>query len=165
LPVFFGTDARRTISVIDRRWRPPAGNGMQTLERDAQSVPHEATAVVRKIIYVDFTDPARQDLLQYWVKRAGYRVHEGSPMALPPDVGVPPGAELLLTDRFGPGLQGEATVCQLKTRRPGLRVIVCGCGTAAELAQLSLARVAGADATLATPFDRDHVLQLLGRLA
>jgi hypothetical protein len=71
--------------------------------------------------------------------------------------------EIFVTDRFGPGLQGEIPPAQLKATRPAMRMIVLGCGDTRELAQLSLARVAGVDATLATPLHRDDLLDALRR--
>ncbi len=110
-----------------------------------------------RTVIVDCTDPARQDLVAYWVRRAGYDVCEG--IAAADSSGQAAG--ILVTDRFGPGLADEIVPGDVKMVRPGLRVVVIGSGTAGELAQLSLARVAGADATLATPLQRDDLLGAL----
>ncbi len=97
----------------------------------------------------------------YWLTHAGYDVANALTDAHAPHDPVPDGVDVFITDRFGPGLEGEVVIADLKARQPGVRVIIIGCGGAREPAQLSLARVAGADATLSSPFEREHVLELL----
>jgi AmiR/NasT family two-component response regulator len=136
---------------------------METLQRSAARATRIAGADARGTVFVDCIDPARRDVLVYWLTQAGYRVHESSATCFPSDERERNGADVLLTDRFGPGLPGEATIFQLKEARPGLRVIVLGHGDPMEEARLSLARAAGADATLPAPLDRGRVLHTLDR--
>ncbi len=138
---------------------------METLQRTAGRATRVAETDARGTVFVDCIDPARRDVLVYWLTQAGYRVHDSSATSVPPDEPHRGSADVLLTDRFGPGLPGEVTIFQLKDARPGLRVIVLGHGDAMEPARLSLARAAGADATLPAPLDRGRVLQTLDRAA
>lgn len=137
-------------SSAARRARAPA----------ATTGPAAPAATGTAIAYVDCIDPARQDLLLHWLERAGVEVRQGQPLARGDDA-AETGREVLLTDRFGPGLAGEVVIAAVKEGRPGLRVVVLGCGKGDEATQLSLARVAGADATLASPMERDAVLALV----
>jgi len=134
---------------------------MQTLQRTKQPEFPAAARPARATVFVDCADPARQDVLVYWLMRGGYRVHDGP---LPPSP-VPAieheDGSVLLTDRFGPGLDGGVTIFQHKAQRPGLRVVVIGSGDGSEQAQLSLARAAGADATVSARMDRDTLFRLL----
>ncbi len=127
----------------------------------ASSRPVDQLRVDPRRVYVDCIDAARQDLIAYWARAAGCEVVEGVPAQAADRASGPP--EIFLTDRFGPGLPGEIPPAEIKAARPTLRVIVLGSGDAGELAQLSLARVAGVDATLATPFRRDDLLAALRR--
>ncbi|MEP7206206.1 MAG: hypothetical protein ABI920_04655 [Casimicrobiaceae bacterium] len=138
---------------------------MHTLERTGGFRERTPAATMPVPAYVDCLDPARQDLLVYWLERAGIEVHEGLPPQRRADESGARSPDVLLTDRFGPGLAGEIVIGELKESHPGIVVVVLGCGDAGELAQLSLARVAGADATLATPFDRDAVLRFFAPLS
>jgi hypothetical protein len=127
------------------------------------SNPHSAqvSPAQARRVYVDCVDSARQDLIAYWARMAGWEVLEGAPMH--DDATAANVLEFFVTDRFGPGLEGEITPAELKSSRPAIRMIVLGSGDAREVAQLSLARVAGVDVTLATPFHRDDVLDALRR--
>ena len=135
---------------------------MQTLQRTKPSAIPLAVRQTRATVFVDCADPARQDVLVYWLARGGYRVHDG-PLPPSPDPAIDREAGgVLLTDRFGPGLDGGVTIFQRKAQRPGLRVVIIGSGDGSESAQLSLAREAGADAKLCARMDRDTLFQLLG---
>ena len=136
---------------------------METMEHGALLARRTSAPECRGTVFVDCIDAGRRDVLVYWLMQAGYRVHESSTTNFPSDGGDAAGADVLLTDRFGPGLPGEATIFQLKEARPGLRVIVLGHGDARDTAQLSLALAAGADATLPAPLDRKRVLDAIGR--
>ena len=107
-------------------------------------------------VFVACSDAATQDVLVLWLERAGYRVSAGLPDGSAEGMGDE--SEVLFTDRFGPGLAGEVVIGDLKAAHPRLQVVVIGQPGAGQSAQLSLARVAGADATLPTPLDRLSVL-------
>lgn len=113
------------------------------------------------VAFVDCEDEVRQDVLSYWLTRAGLRVRTGLE-ALAAN-GRHPAADILFTDRFGPRFHGHATIHQLKAERPHLRVVIVGDGDATQAAQLSLANAAGADAVLPEPLHRQQVLELLER--
>jgi CheY-like chemotaxis protein len=134
---------------------------MQTLQSKTQPSIAAAARDARVTVFVDCADPARQDVLVYWLTRGGYRVHDGPLPASPVPAIEQEDGSVLLTDRFGPGLDGGVTIFQRKAQRPGLRVVVIGSGDASELAQLSLARAAGADATVSARMDRDELFRLL----
>lgn len=136
---------------------------METLEHGALLARRTTSPEFAGTVFVDCIDAGRRDMLVYWLMLAGYRVHESRATHFPSNGGAAKGADVLLTDRFGPGLPGEATIFQLKEARPGLRVIVLGHGDARDAAQLSLALAAGADATLPAPLDRERVLDLIDR--
>lgn len=135
---------------------------MQTLQRTKQSTARVDAGPPCAKIFVDCVDAARQDVLVYWLRSGGYPVHDGP---LPQFTGMESDVDttnVLLTDRFGPGLCSGMTISQRKEQWPGLRVIVIGAGDDSERAQLSLARAAGADATLSARLDRDALFQVLG---
>lgn len=133
---------------------------MQTLQPIGHSAALLADPPQRATVFVDCADPARQDVFFYWLERSGYHVHDGPPPAQDGSLDDDR-AGVLLTDRFGPGLDSGVTILQRKEQRPGLHVIVVGCGDASEPAQLSLARAAGADATLSARVDREALVGLL----
>lgn len=134
---------------------------MQTLQRTKPTADTVAASPARVTVFVDCADSARQDLLVYWLERAGYRVHDG-PLPASADPAIDgEQADVLLTDRFGPGHDSGVTIFQHKEQRPGLRVIVIGSGDGDEEAQLSLARAAGADATMPARVDRGALFQVL----
>jgi CheY-like chemotaxis protein len=135
---------------------------MHTTQATASVRPGRASRVARTTVFVDCVDSVRRDLLTYWLNQGGYDVQDVSLIAIRSGKRQSAGA-ILLTDRFGPEHLGAPTVSQLKESRPGLRVVVLGHGHAFEDEELSLARAAGADATLAAPPDRDRLLQLLNR--
>ncbi|MEO8674037.1 MAG: hypothetical protein ABI569_00560 [Casimicrobiaceae bacterium] len=133
---------------------------MQVIQSSEQSSSSPANRE-RTTVYLDCVDSTMQDVLAYWLKHLGYRIQEGpaaESFAEPADKRE---ESVLFTDRFGPAFSGEATVSQLKTMRPRLRVVIIGCGIGDQLAQLSLARAAGADATLPVPLTRERILDLL----
>ncbi len=134
---------------------------METLQRTKQTVARADAYPARTEVFVDCADAARQDVLVYWLQRGGFRVHDG-PLPELADPERDDGAvSVLLTDRFGPGLDCGVTILQRKEQRPGLRVVVIGSGDESERAQLSLARAAGADVTLSARMDRDALFKLL----
>lgn len=135
---------------------------MHTTLTPAETKPRRTRRRACLAVFVDCADPGRRDLLRYWLTQSGYDVHDVARLSrrIVDDEAVTP---ILLTDRFGPEHLGAPTVAQLKEARPGLRVIVVGHGRAFEDEELSLARAAGADATLSAPPDRDALLQLLTR--
>jgi DNA-binding NtrC family response regulator len=126
-------------------------------------------APVRTQVLVDCLDAPRRDLIVYWLLEAGHQVRKAAPAA-PGDALVDQreGQEtgrIVITDRFGPGRGAGATIQQMKQRRPELRVIVVGGGGSDEAAMLSLARAAGADATLPAAFACEELMRLLQRWA
>jgi DNA-binding NtrC family response regulator len=135
---------------------------MHTTSTIATTKPRRASRRARTAVFVDCADPARRDLLTYWLAQDGYDVQDAS--LLPQrSSGYGANGAVLVTDRFGPEHLGAPTVAQLKEGRPGLRVVIVGHGRAFEDEELSLARAAGADGTLQAPPNRDQLLQLLNR--
>jgi hypothetical protein len=134
---------------------------MQNLQRTKLSDVPATARQSRATVFVDCADPARQDVLVYWLERGGYRVHDGPMPPSPDPVTDGEAGGVLLTDRFGPGLDSGVTIFQRKAQRTGLRVIVIGSGDDFEQAQLSLARAAGADATISAHMDRSALFHLL----
>jgi DNA-binding NarL/FixJ family response regulator len=111
--------------------------------------------------FVACADRARHDLVAYWLANAGLPVSDAElpdPRSLDPERAE---SIVVVTDRFGGGIPGEEAILALKERWPSARVIVLGRGGRQEMAQLSLARVAGMDATLASPLDRERLLALV----
>lgn len=131
---------------------------MHNVATPVRSKPRAAAAPAPATVFVDCIDAPHRDLIVYWLIEAGYHVRKGAPADR--DAG-----RVLITDRFGVGRANGTTIQQLKERRPDLRVIVVGAGGADEPAQLSLARAAGADATLSANLDCESVMRLLHRWA
>lgn len=160
--VFLRAAARRNIGAKDQHEATQHVEAyMDTISTVAPARPRRASRRARLAVFVDCADPARRDLLTYWLSQGGYDVQDVS--LLPRHSGDERMAPILLTDRFGPEHLGAPTVTQRKEARPGLRVVVVGDGRAFEDEELSLARAAGADATLPAPPDRDRLLQVLNR--
>ena len=113
------------------------------------------------VAFVDCADEVRQDVLSYWLMRAGCRVRAG--LGVSATGSRRSETDVLFTDRFGPRFHGHATIYQLKEKWPHLRVVIVGDGDATQSAQLSLANAAGADAVLPEPLHRQQVLELLER--
>jgi hypothetical protein len=138
---------------------------MESLQHAKRTTARVDVHPARATVFVDCADAARQDVLVYWLQRGGYQVHDGPVPSSPQDDGAAAAPGVLLTDRFGPGLDREITIFQHKAQRAGLRVIIIGSGDESERAQLSLARAAGADATLSARVDRDALFELLSHWA
>lgn len=136
---------------------------MHTIVRTECRPPRAVARPQRVLALIDCADRATQDLLACWLTKSGLRVREGGLSAAPASALCTVGKTVLLTDRFGPGSGADGTILELKERHPGLRIVVIGCGAGGQTAQLSLARAAGADATLPAPVDRERVLELLDR--
>jgi CheY-like chemotaxis protein len=74
-------------------------------------------------------------------------------------------ADLIITDLVMPKKEGIATIREIHERAPGTKVIaISGGGTSRNMAFLDVARVMGADATLAKPFSPRDLLDAVERL-
>lgn len=129
--------------------------------RERDSLPSKAASAAAPAVIVDCIDCTAQDLLTLWLTQAGYPLGATGTQG-PRGHGVrEPDAAVLITDRFGPGRDGGVTIPELRARKPNLRIVVVGCGDWSQSAQLSLARVVGAHATLPAPLKREQVLDLM----
>lgn len=133
---------------------------MHTIVRTERRAQRTSARPQHPLALIDCADRANQDLLACWLTNSGLRIRQGPASATSASAFGIAESAVLLTDRFGPGSGAEATILELKERHPGLRVVVIGNGDRTQTAQLSLARAAGADATLPAPINRERVLEL-----
>jgi CheY-like chemotaxis protein len=130
--------------------------------------------MMAKILIVDDEEHVRAALKQV-LERAGYEVsvaatgHEGLELM------KKEGADLVITDVIMPGIDGIATARQIREKYRNTRIIVISGGgkTAPEpyepdaistRSYLASASSAGADRTLAKPFDREEILRAVREL-
>ena len=71
--------------------------------------------------------------------------------------------DLVLTDILMPGMEGAEFIYNLRSHRPGLRVVaMSGGGRLLPADCLNLARMLGATRTIAKPFSIEQLLEVIG---
>ena len=121
-----------------------------------------------RIIVIDDEEDIRNSLKEV-LGRAGYDVDVAASSDAGLDILRDKGAELVITDIIMPGKDGVDTVYQIRMEFPNTRVIVISGGgnvtpmeyqpsAISTTAYLASANAAGADVTLAKPFDRGDIL-------
>jgi CheY-like chemotaxis protein len=127
-----------------------------------------------KILIVDDEEHVRAALKQV-LERAGYEVSVAATGNEGLELMKKEGADLVITDVIMPGIDGIATARQIREKYRNTRIIVISGGgkTAPEpyepdaistRSYLASASSAGADRTLAKPFDREEILRAVREL-
>lgn len=122
-----------------------------------------------KILIVDDEEHVRAALKQV-LERAGYEVSVAATGNEGLELMKKEGADLVITDVIMPGIDGIATARQIREKYRNTRIIVISGGgkTAPQpyepdaistRSYLASASSAGADRTLAKPFDREEILR------
>lgn len=115
------------------------------------------------ILVVDDDEPVRNYITHVLI-REGYQVftcNDGTEvkgmLEAHPDVA------LMIIDVFMPGQDGIETLSAIKVDRPGIKVIAIS-GLERKSTLLQIAGISGADAVMEKPFERQVLLDTVGRL-
>lgn len=101
------------------------------------------------------------------LERAGYEVELAQNGARALELQRSRPADVLITDIFMPEQDGLETIERFRREFPGVKIVAMSGGGALAKGSfyLSTAEVAGADAVLRKPFERDGLLQALRKVA
>jgi DNA-binding response OmpR family regulator len=127
-----------------------------------------------KILVIDDEEDIRIVLKQV-LERAGYDVSVAPDGKKGLKLLAEQGADLVITDVIMPGIDGVATVQEIREKFSNTKIIVIsGGGNVAPLAYepgaiatnayLASAENAGADRTMTKPFDRQEILDVIGEV-
>ena len=129
---------------------------------------------MNRIIVIDDEEDIR-NVLKEVLERAGYDVDTAENSDVGLDLLRDKGADLVITDIIMPGRDGVDTAYKIRMEFPKTRIIVISGGgnvtpmeyqpsSIKTTAYLASANAAGADLTLAKPFDRSEILEAVNDL-
>ncbi len=112
-----------------------------------------------RIIVID-DDAAVRGAIRRTLEPLGHAVLEADDGAVGLALLADRGADLVITDIFMPGQDGIVTVRQIRKQYPGVRIIaISGGDTSGRMDLRQDAKLLGAAATLAKPFEREDLVQ------
>ena len=117
-----------------------------------------------RILLIEDDDQMRA-MLRQMLERSGYDVAEATNGRVGINLHKASPADLIITDLIMPDKEGIETILELKQDYPELKIIaISGGGQVHPEAYLHMAQRAGALRTLAKPFDREDLLNMIKEL-